>query len=230
VRTAPRLVLFDIDGTLLSAGRASREALSHAFASAAGIEMPFDGYDFSGKTDPQIVGELLEGRIEPRRIDHLRPRILEAYLECLDHRVSEAEIVLKPGVARLLAHLAPSHEITMGLLTGNLERGARAKLRPPDLNRYFSFGAFGSDHADRYRLPEIAVSRAREQTGRRFSGKEIIVIGDSVHDVGCGRSLDVRSIAVASGLTPARRLQEELPDFLFDDLSDTDAVVRAIAA
>ena len=99
----------------------------------------------------------------------------------------------------------------MGLLTGNLERGARAKLRPPDLNRYFPFGAFGSDHADRYHLPEIAVARARQNTGREFTGKEIIVIGDSVHDVGCGRSLDVRAVARSRPASPAWSVSSGAP-------------------
>ena len=118
--------------------------------------------------------------------------------------------------------------MTLGLLTGNLERGARLKLEPPDFNRYFPFGAFGSDSADRYRLPAIAVARAKERTGRAFTGKSVVVVGDSVHDVGCGRSLGVRSVAVATGITSTERLAAEKPDALMADFSDTKRALEAI--
>ncbi len=118
--------------------------------------------------------------------------------------------------------------MTLGLLTGNLERGARLKLAPPDYNRYFPFGAFGSDSADRYTLPPVAVERALAHTGRRFSGKSIVIVGDSVHDVACGRDLGVRSVAVATGITSVERLGAEGPDALLADFSDTGRALEAI--
>jgi phosphoglycolate phosphatase len=118
--------------------------------------------------------------------------------------------------------------VTLGLLTGNLERGARLKLAPPDYNRYFPFGAFGSDSADRYALPPIAVNRALERTGRRFEGKSIVIVGDSVHDVACGRSLGVRAVAVATGPTRPERLAAEGPDAILESFADTSAAVGAI--
>jgi phosphoglycolate phosphatase-like HAD superfamily hydrolase len=104
------------------------------------------------------------------------------------------------------------------------------KLEPPGFNRYFPFGAFGSDSPDRYRLPEIALARACQRTGREFSGKSIVIVGDSVHDIACGRSLGVRAIAVATGFTPAELLAAERPDLLFADFSDTDRALEAILA
>jgi phosphoglycolate phosphatase-like HAD superfamily hydrolase len=223
------LVLFDIDGTLLSAGRASRDALSEAFR-REGIEgMCFDGYDFSGKTDPQIVRELLE-RIGASAAD-LSPavdRILEYYLPELEARIRPDAVVAKRGAADLLRVLSEDEGATLALLTGNHERGARAKLEPIRFNDYFPFGAFGSDHADRYELPRIAVARALKRTGTEFRGKQVVVVGDSVHDVACGRGLNVKSVAVASGLTPADRLASESPDHLFADFSDFIAVAEAI--
>jgi phosphoglycolate phosphatase len=225
-----RLVLFDIDGTLLSAGRASREALASAFAEIVDQAPGFDGYDFSGKTDPQIVFELLGGESGPAREAGVIDSILEAYLRHLERRVGPDSIQPKPGTARLLARLADSPGVTLGLLTGNVERGARLKLGPPGFNGYFSFGAFGSDDADRYRLPRIAVERALERTGREFREREVVVVGDSIHDVACGRSLRVRTVAVATGLTPPERLAAEGPDALLPDFSDTGAAVDAIVA
>ena len=223
------LVLFDIDGTLLSAGRASREALAEAFRREGIADMCFDGYDFSGKTDPQIVRELLE-RIGPS-VAELGPavdRILEYYLPELEARIGPDAVVAKRGAADLLRVLQEHDGATLALLTGNHERGARAKLAPIGFNAYFSFGAFGSDHADRYELPRIAVARALERTGREFRGKQVVVVGDSVHDVACGRAMNVKSVAVASGLTSAARLESESPDHLFADFSDFAAVAEAI--
>ncbi|HET7451554.1 MAG TPA: HAD family hydrolase [Thermoanaerobaculia bacterium] len=219
------LVLFDIDGTLLSAGRASREALHEAFHRNGVPEMVFDGYDFSGKTDPQIVRELLAARgVEGVAVE----RVIEDYLEELETRIRPGEIVAKRGAAELLATLAEHPDVTLALLTGNHERGARAKLAPLDFNRYFPFGAFGSDHADRYELTPIAVARARECTGRAFAGKQVVVVGDSIHDVACGRAFGVKSVAVATGLTSSESLARENPDHLFPDFSDVPAVAGAI--
>ena len=225
-----RLVLFDIDGTLLSAGKASREALRAAFEESWPEEIPLEGYDFSGKTDPQIVRELLEPHLPPGRVAETSERSLALYLGHLERRLRPEEVVLKKGVAELVSRLSRMPEITQGLLTGNLERGARIKLSPPGLNPYFAFGAFGSDHADRYELTAIALARAYERIQRRFEGKEIVIVGDSVHDVACGRAWNVRSIAVATGVTSAGRLAGETPDFLFNDLSDTAGVVEAIVS
>lgn len=225
-----RLVLFDIDGTLLSAGRASREALMAALEEVCPGGFCLEGYDFSGKTDPQIVRELLAGTLEAGRIEALLPRALDLYLGHLGRGLTAEMVAVKRGAAELLARLSADPRFTLGLLTGNHERGARIKLEPPGFNPYFPFGAFGSDSADRYLLPAVAVSRARAATGREHRGKEIVVIGDSIHDVACGRSIGVKAIAVASGLTPAAALAREQPDFLFDHLGDLDAVAEAIAA
>jgi phosphoglycolate phosphatase len=225
-----RLVLFDIDGTLLSAGRASREALSEAFLRARCGEVPLNGYEFSGKTDPQIIRELLTGRAPLSEIDRLSEQALAFYLESLERRVNKDAVIPKPGAEALLNRLAAASGVTLALLTGNHERGARVKLAPVNFNGFFSFGAFGSDHVDRYELPSIAVSRARERTGRAFGGKDVVVVGDSIHDVACGRTINVKSVAVASGLTPSERLAHEDPDYLFEDFGDTERVAEAILA
>jgi len=223
------LVLFDIDGTLLSAGRAARESVVAALAGVYGWKSG-NGHthDFSGKTDPQIIRELVEADVGRERCEELLGEALEMYLEEFSGRLAPEAVVPKPGAAQLLARLASAPRVTLGLLTGNLERGARMKLEPPGFNPYFSFGAFGSDSADRYSLPAIALDRAKQRSGLSFSGKSIVIVGDSVHDVLCGRSFGVRAVAVATGPTLAARLAAYEPYALLESFADVDAAAEAI--
>jgi len=227
-RNGRRLVLFDIDGTLLSAGRAARESVLCALERVYGWAGEADTHDFSGKTDPQILRELVEDSIGTERFEKGLTRALETYLSELERRLSCEAVRAKPGVPELLSRISQEERVTLALLTGNLERGARLKLEPLGFNRYFPFGAFGSDSADRYRLPGIAVMRARERSGWSFSGKSIVIVGDSVHDVACGRALGVRSVAVATGPTPGQRLLAERPDAALESFRDVDAALEAI--
>lgn len=223
-----RLVLFDIDGTLLSAGRAARESVLLALERVYGWTGPADAHDFSGKTDPQILRELVEESVGKERFEEGLERALETYLLELERRLSREAVRAKPGVPELLSRIAQEKRATLALLTGNLERGARLKLEPLGFNGYFPFGAFGSDSPDRYRLPGIAVARAREHSRWSFSGKSVVIVGDSVHDVACGRALGVRSVAVATGPTPGQRLLAEKPDAYLDSFCDVDAGLEAI--
>jgi len=228
-----RLVLFDIDGTLLSAGRVARDAILSSLQTSFGWSYTRDHedrgkFDFSGKTDPQIVRELVLEEVGAERFEQHLPRALELYLEELERQLRPGTVTPKPGIAALLERLAAEPRVTLGLLTGNLERGARLKLAPPDFNRYFPFGAFGSDSADRYQLPPIAVERAHAHSGRSFEGKSVVIVGDSVHDVACGRSLGVRAVAVATGITSVERLAAERPDAIFENFGDTERAFSAI--
>jgi phosphoglycolate phosphatase-like HAD superfamily hydrolase len=224
-----RLVLFDIDGTLLWAGGASRRAFGAALREVFGTAGSVADWDYSGKTDPQIVRELMRGAgIADAEILRRRPLALETYRERLAESLRPEDVREKPGVRALLEALAGEPRVTLGLLTGNLEPTARLKLAPLDANRFFAFGAFGSDHEDRYRLPGIALERAREAVGISFAGPEVVITGDSVHDVLCGRDLGVRAVAVATGRTSAERLAGVRPDALLADFSDTRASVAAI--
>ena len=223
-----RLILFDIDGTLLSAGRAARESILAALRAVLGWEGTADGNDFSGKTDPQILRELVEKSVGPERFDATLAPVLDRYVEELRTRLRPEAVVPKPGVPELLERLAREPKVVLGLLTGNIERGARLKLGPPDFNRFFPFGAFGDDSADRYCLPAVAIARARDRTGRDFAGESVVIVGDSVHDVGCGRPLGARTVAVATGPTSVERLAAERPHALFRDFSDVAAAAEAI--
>ncbi len=224
-----RLVLFDIDGTLLSAGGISARCLGGVLVEAFGTNGYLDGYDYSGKTDPQIVRELMRGAgFTDAEIDRRLPDTLAKYAARLAEALRPEHVRPKPGIAALVEALAALPQVTLGLLTGNLEPCARTKLAPLDLNQRFGFGAYGSDAEDRQQLPAVAVERALAKTGQRFAGKAVVIVGDSIHDVRCGRSLGVRAVAVATGQTAMSVLGAEGPDRLVQDFTDTQRSIDAI--
>jgi phosphoglycolate phosphatase-like HAD superfamily hydrolase len=226
-----RLVLFDIDGTLATDGGASRESFGAALDEVYDYEGDLARYDFSGRTDPQIAHMVLaDAGLDASSIDERLPRFWESYLAGLTARATAARVRALPGIPALVARLAEIPEVTLALLTGNIEPGARLKLTPPDLNRYFPFGAFGSDSARREELPPIAIARALERRGRRFLPREVVIIGDSIYDVRCGVPHDATTIAVASGKTPIDRLRAENPHHLFEDAAETERMIEAVLA
>ncbi len=226
---SPRLVLFDIDGTLVLDDGAARESFASALLEVYGFNDDLSWFDFSGKTDPQIAYEVLRHHGWDRdEIGEGLPALWIHYVGGLRRRLTRERQTVLGGVQALLERLARIPEVTLALLTGNIEPGARVKLTPWELNPYFGFGAFGSDASDRTDLPPIAVKRAREETGRRFGGRDVVIIGDSVWDVRCGVPHDATTIAVASGKTPAEILRAEKPDHFFPSLAETEGVVDAI--
>lgn len=226
-----RLVLFDIDGTLLLSAGAGKRAIHRALREVFGGIGPAD-YFFDGKTDQQIVRELmrLEGHAD-ERIDADMARVLDRYLHLLDEelRAPGRRAYPLPGVPELLDVLETHRGVTLGLLTGNLEPGARAKLGAAGIDfARFKVGAFGSDHEHRPELPAIARDRARVMLGIDVAGDSIVVIGDTPADLTCGQSLGARAIGVATGRYRVHELEEYRPMAVFEDLSDTGAVVRSI--
>jgi phosphoglycolate phosphatase-like HAD superfamily hydrolase len=224
-----KLVLFDIDGTLIRDDGAAREAYAKALREVYAFPGTLHSYDFSGRTDPQITHEVLshEG-YEPAEIDGKMDRLWSSYLEELERLVTATRIRVLPGVVRLLELLAREDHVALGLLTGNIERGARIKLEPHDLNRFFPFGAFGSDAAEREKLPPFAVERARQAHGRHFTGRDVVVIGDSIYDIRCGVPHQATTIAVATGHTSGEKLRAENPDYFFENLEPLDDILAAI--
>lgn len=224
-----RLILFDIDGTLLTDSGAAREAYGTALKAVYNYERPLRKYDFSGRTDPQITFMVLrDGGFSDQAIEEKMPDLWSCYLEHLEKNVHHGRIKVFPGIERLLELLSRREDVTLGLLTGNIEPGARIKLSPADLNRFFSFGAFGSDSQHREELPPIAVERARDAHGHRFEPRDVVIIGDSIFDVRCGVPHQATTIAVSTGNTPAETLRAEQPDHLFETLEPTDEVMAAI--
>ena len=224
-----RLVLFDIDGTLITDGGASRSAFADALRGVYGYDGDLARYDFSGRTDPQITTMVLkDAGWQAATISARFPALWETYLSGLARNATPAVVRVLPGIPRLLEALAAEPSVMLALLTGNIEPGARLKLAPPELNRYFRFGAFGSDSAERTELPPIAIARANEQNGHRFSGADVVIIGDSIYDVRCGVPHSATTIAVASGKTSAEKLRAENPTHFFETAEDFDGIMGAM--
>jgi phosphoglycolate phosphatase len=224
-----RLVLFDIDGTILTDRGASRSAFADALENVFGYDGDLSRYDFSGRTDPQIAHMVLrDAGHDVQEIEEALPRLWELYLAGLARNATSDRVEVMAGIRDLLVALEAHSEAVLALLTGNIEPGARLKLGGAGLNDYFPFGAFGSDSADRTQLPPIAIDRASLHCGREFRGSDVVIIGDSIYDVRCGVPYQATTIAVASGKTPAALLRAENPDFFFEDARDFDAVMRAI--
>jgi phosphoglycolate phosphatase len=223
-----RLVLFDIDGTLITDGGAAREAYAIALDVVYGYRGDLRRYDFSGRTDPQITHMVLgDAGFSRDEIDAAMPRLWEHYLASLE-RSARGRVRELPGIRPLLETLAADARVVLGLLTGNIEPGARVKLGNAALNDFFPFGAFGSDSARREELPPIAVERASRAAGHRFKGRDVIIIGDSIYDVRCGVPHAATTIAIASGKTPAEALLAENPDHFFASAEDRGALLAAI--
>ena len=218
-----KLVLFDIDGTLVDCGGQARTAFADALMHVMGTTGGLNGYDFSGKLDGRIVLDLLVG-MGLTRVDAAKklPKVQGAYLDRLEQTLRAEKMRLLPGVGNLLDELAARDDVVLGLLTGNWERGGRIKLSRFDLNRYFAFGSFGDDAMDRDDLPPIALERAATTHGRQFSAQETIIVGDSERDVGCARANGIRCLAVATGKTDATTLAAEKPEWLVDTLEGLD--------
>lgn len=224
-----RLVLFDIDGTLISDGGAARDAFADALRTVFSYSGQLRRYDFSGRTDPQITRMVLrDGGFSDREIDERMAQVFGVYLHRLGTNATAQRIQALPGVTDLLAALGDEPTVTLALLTGNIEGGARLKLAPPDFNRYFPFGAFGSDSEHRDDLPPIAVDRASRFNGHRFQGEDVVIIGDSIYDIRCGIPHGATTVAVATGKTPAETLRAENPRHFFESAQDLGALLKAI--
>lgn len=227
-----RLVLFDIDETMIHSSGAGRRALERALFDVFKRKITFDGISLSGKTDPQIIGEVLHANgLSDEQCAELLDRIFERYLPYLEEEIGRAEEYrVHEGVVELLDVLRSNAGTFVGLLTGNIEKGARIKLQRFDLNRYFEFGAFGCDSANRMDLPAVAHQRATEIFGHAIERHEIVIIGDARNDVLCAKGYGAKALAVCTGRTTKDTLMQLEPHYIFDSLKDTAQVVDAIFA
>lgn len=224
-----RLALFDIDGTLLSAVGAGKRALGRALLEIYGTAGPIEHWDFGGKTDPQICHELMtEAGLATEEIQAKLDRVLACYIDYLTQELRD--VVVYPGVYEVLDALQEVPNVTLGILTGNVSQGAELKLKAIGVSQYFLLGAFGSDSALRSDLVDVALERAFQEVGYRFTSKEIAIIGDTPHDIRCGRHRGVKAIAVATGPYSSEELSLHDPDYLFGDFSQPEQVVAAILA
>jgi phosphoglycolate phosphatase len=226
-----RLFLFDIDGTLVSVRGAGRAALTRALEETYGMTGAIDRFDFRGRTDLAIVHELMtDAGLDADRIRAGVDDCFRVYVRELTRLVGDgSRVQLMPGVAEVVRRLGARPDAVVGLLTGNIEAGARIKLAPTGLWPLFRVAAYGNDDADRRQLPAIARERARA-LGHDFSFDRITIIGDTPHDVECARCCGATAVAVATGQYRADQLSPCEPHLLFDDLADVDRVVTLLTA
>jgi len=220
-----KLVLYDIDGTLITAGGAGTRALNRAFHRLFGIEQAFRTISMAGKTDPQIMREGLQ----LHGLDHLDgnvDKMIDNYLFFLKEEIENPMRHIMPGINESLA-LFGDKGMTIGLLTGNLEKGAKIKLTPFGIFDYFNSGAFGSDHEDRDALLPIAIGKYKKQ-GLEFSPQDCFIIGDTPRDVQCAKIHGAHCIAVATGPYSVEDLRNTKADIVFESLEDLDTCYHFI--
>jgi phosphoglycolate phosphatase-like HAD superfamily hydrolase len=230
----PTLALFDIDGTLVDTGGAGRSGLVESFRSVFGLEdaeAAAARVRFDGKSDPTIIADIAReagipsGHVEARYTD-----LKDAYLRALREQLGlpNPRRRVLPGVRPLLDLLSTRPDVFLGLVTGNIEEGARAKLDAFGLNRYFVDGGFSSDHPERKEIARIAHQRLSRRAGFHFPADRVMVIGDTELDVACARANGFRAIAVDSGWVTRERLVAANPDVLLSGLTDSRAVLVAM--
>lgn len=225
-----RIILFDIDGTLVWGGPA-KHAFVDAMVETYGTPGDFERVSFAGKTDPQIARELLAGAgLSADEIHAGFEGLWTRYLGHLAERLVDEPVEVLPGVPELLAALAEHDDVGIGLLTGNIADGARLKLDSGGLWGHFTFGSYGSDHEERDELPAIAVGRARELWGEIVTAERAFVVGDTPRDVACGLAGGTRTLAVATGSFTIDDLRATGAHHVVPDLRATSEVLDLLIA
>ncbi len=225
--TKTRLLLFDIDGTLINSGGAGIQALKVALTERFSIADDLHDIEIAGMTDSGIVVSILNKHKIPATNENIAA-FLDSYAHFLSLELPRRSGALLPGVRELLEKLKSRKHVVLALLTGNISRGAQLKLEHYGVWHFFEFGAFADDHHDRNQLGPFARARAREIHGREFSAAEIDVIGDTPRDIACGKAFGARTIAVATGTWSREQLSQHHPDFLIDDLADVDHLIDTL--
>ncbi|HVW21356.1 MAG TPA: HAD family hydrolase [Opitutaceae bacterium] len=225
-----RLVLWDIDGTLVTTGRSGERALlalaRELYQRDLGERLPVE---LAGRTDRLILRDLLAYLERPVTEEEVA-RARAAYLAGLPSALALGPAQVLPGVGRALAEIHRHPSIHQALLTGNLKEGARLKLTHMELWHYFEFGAFADDSAERNELGPFALARAKENLGLDFPPERVWIIGDTPHDIACGRAIGAHTIAVATGTYDLAALERHRPTHAVADLSDTEGLLRWIQA
>lgn len=226
-RPKRHLLLFDIDGTLILSGGAGERALCAAMKARFGVDEDLKGITLAGATDQLIARKMLEKSGLEASAENITA-LLDAYLGFLKEQLPLNQGRVLPGIVPLLEKLKGHDECVLALLTGNVVRGAELKLSHYGVWDYFEFGAFADDHHDRNELGKFAKARALEKAEEEFPPERIFVIGDTPRDIECGKAIGAKTVAIATGNYASEELAAHKPDFLFEDLSDTDAVAKAL--
>jgi phosphoglycolate phosphatase-like HAD superfamily hydrolase len=229
---SPKLLLFDIDGTLISTNGVAGKIMLEVLQEEIHQSIEYDIKVFVGSTDRLILRQFIEKTSVPiKDIDIVIDKVLMKYLSELETKLFlPNKVKMHNGVLNLLERLIDDEFFKMGLLTGNIKAGAHLKLGAVNLGSYFPIGAFGDDAIDRNSLPPIAINRAEKYFGTTFPVQNVWIIGDSPRDIICANSNGLRSMAVASGWNSIEELKEYNPDILLNDLADTDRIIEIFKA
>jgi phosphoglycolate phosphatase-like HAD superfamily hydrolase len=232
-RSRPRLLLFDVDGTLVDAAGAGRRAMARAFEATFGLDgvaTRSAAVRYAGLTDPLILDAVARAvDVDPADYEARRPELVATFLDELDDEMQRDDPRRRvlPGVVELLTCLAARDDVRLGLVTGNLEGGARIKLAAFGLERFFAGGGFSSDHPSRREIARIAWQRLGAATGIAFEPADVVVVGDTEHDVDCARANGFRAVALDSGWVPREALVSARPDAILDGLTERRLVLEA---
>lgn len=214
-----RLVLFDIDGTLIQTEGAGRKAFDRAFLLEFEVENAAADINFAGRTDTGILNDFFSAHGIPPSPENFR-RFFRSYTHFLDYFLSQTKGQTLPGVNGLLRDiLGMNDRPAIGLLTGNIRLGAQIKLRYHQLWHFFETGAFGCEHSDRNEIARIAHQRGTRFTDRDLSGEEILVVGDTTRDIDCANAIGARSLAVGTGGASLAELRDHNPTWAVEDLT-----------
>ncbi|MCW5827992.1 MAG: HAD hydrolase-like protein [Deltaproteobacteria bacterium] len=215
-----KLILWDIDGTLIRSGGAGARALDRAFVDLYGVQNACETIDWGGMTDPLIVNELIRFHFRREATPEDREQTLQGYLSYLPEEIERAsEYRVMPGVREAVEEMHEHPEYHQGLGTGNLEPGGRIKLGRSDLGRYFEWGGFASDSDRRAELIRIGIERGRRAAGEHVPAERVVIIGDTLRDIEAARACGARVIAVATGAKTLAELEAGKPDLLVEDIA-----------
>lgn len=222
-----KLLLWDIDGTLVNSGGAGRKAMEIAINKLFSIEASLEAIDFNGRTDQNIFNQFFN-QFGLKDSEDRRLELCELYCQQLLIEIPRSVGLILPGINEVVETVHARAELDQGLLTGNFERGAQVKLEHFNLWRYFKFGAFGEESEDRNDLGPRALERAKLFSGYDYSTEQVYVIGDTVHDIACGKALGAKTIGIATGWTEIDDLAAYKPTALFTDLSEVDKFFQSL--
>lgn len=218
------VLLFDIDGTLIRSGGAGKFAMETALCQTFNVTTFHDRVPYSGRTDVAISHDLLVAHeVEPTPEN--RTKLIEAYLSRLPSSLEERGGGICPGIEAILEAVRTRDDVSLGLLTGNVRRGAERKLSYFGLWDYFAFGGFGDDHTDRDDVARCALEAAKGHLNREIDPASVWVIGDTPLDVTCARAIGAKVVAVATGFHPLSELEATGADLAFTDLSDVEGML-----
>ena len=223
-----KILLFDIDGTLLEPAGFGRLCCQRAVEDVVGYPVSADKVEMAGRTDWQIVNDfLVQGGLDEKGIEHHRQAVFDALAHHIAGAAPSSNMHALPGAKPLLKRLTNNPDFVLGLVTGNLRQTVQHKFQAVGINpELFPFGAFGDEHQDRNYLPAIALSRASRLLGYEIPPETALVIGDTPHDIACARHTGLKVLVVSTGLHNKEELAKHQPDYLLEGLSETDTVME----